>query len=93
MPMGRVKVSGTQQKMTRSMLTSYAMMTSSVTMSSLFHKNVHGQTVCLEGNLKLNYVRRVERNTCIMYVRLNGSINMDWTIKIYANCVFLVQKE
>ena len=69
----------------------FLMMMNSVTTSPLFHKNVHGQTVCLEGRSKLNYVRRVVRNTCIMYVRLNGSINRDWTIKIYANCVFHVQ--
>jgi hypothetical protein len=46
----------------------------------------------LEGKSKLNYVRGVERITHIIYVRLHGSINMDWIIKINANCVFLVQR-
>ncbi len=85
------KVIETQHKVTTSMLMRFVMKMSSVATSLLFHKNVHGQTVCLEGSSRLNYVRCVVRNIGMMYVRLNGSTNRDCTIKIYANFVFLVQ--
>ena len=46
-------MSGTQHKVTTSMLMRFVMMMSSVTTSPLFHKDVRGQTVFFGGKLKV----------------------------------------